>query len=152
MTIGLADALRGPVVDSAPLQDGRGYYMVGSDGGIFTFGDAVFAGSVPQVVPGPLDSPVNGLVVDPDGSGYWLVAGDGGVFAFDAPFRGSIPGVLPPGTKLNQPINGMVPYGNGYLMVAGDGGIFNFSNLAFLGSLGDRQIPSPIVAVAPVPR
>ncbi|MCB0993113.1 MAG: hypothetical protein KDB16_19195 [Acidimicrobiales bacterium] len=152
VTIGLADALRGPVVDSASLQDGRGYYMVGSDGGIFTFGDAVFAGSVPQVVPGPLDSPVNGLVVDPDGSGYWLVAGDGGVFAFDAPFRGSIPGVLPPGTKLNQPINGMVPYGNGYLMVAGDGGIFNFSNLAFLGSLGDRQIPSPIVAVAPVPR
>ncbi|MCB0992402.1 MAG: hypothetical protein KDB16_15595, partial [Acidimicrobiales bacterium] len=152
VTIGLADALRGPVVDSASLQDGRGYYMVGSDGGIFTFGDAVFAGSVPQVVPGPLDSPVNGLVVDPDGSGYWLVAGDGGVFAFDAPFRGSIPGVLPPGAKLNQPINGMVPYGNGYLMVAGDGGIFNFSDLAFLGSLGDRQIPSPIVAVAPVPR
>ncbi|MCB0989779.1 MAG: chitobiase/beta-hexosaminidase C-terminal domain-containing protein [Acidimicrobiales bacterium] len=148
--MGLAEVLVGPIVDSSALPDGSGYYMVGSDGGIFAFGNAEFAGSVPQVVSGPLDSPVNGLVADPDGRGYWLVAGDGGVFAFDAAFVGSLPGVLPPGTQLVSPVNGLVPYGDGYLMVAGDGGIFNFSSLEFLGSLGGVNIPAPIVGVAPV--
>ncbi|NOX28504.1 MAG: hypothetical protein GXP35_00400, partial [Actinobacteria bacterium] len=148
--LGLAEVLRGDIVDSSALTDGSGYYMVGSDGGIFAFGAAEFAGSIPQVVAGPLVSPVNGLVADPDGRGYWLVAGDGGVFAFDAPFVGSLPGVLPPGTQLASPVNGLVPFGDGYMMVAGDGGIFNFSSTEFLGSLGGQVIPSPIVGVAPV--
>jgi hypothetical protein len=42
----------------------------------------------------------------------------------------------------------MVPYGNGYLMVGEDGGIFNFSNRAFLGSLGANPPSRPIVSVA----
>jgi len=149
--LGLAEILRGDIVDSSALTDGSGYYMVGADGGIFAFGAAEFAGSVPQVVAGPLVSPVNGLVADPDGRGYWLVAGDGGVFAFDAPFVGSLPGVLPPGTQLASPVNGLVPFGDGYMMVAGDGGIFNFSSTEFLGSLGGQILPAPIVGVAPVP-
>ena len=144
-----AFTLDGPVIDAAATPSGNGYYLVASDGGLFTFGDAEFRGSVPQVLPGvTLDSPVVGLASDPDGQGYWFVAGDGGVFGFDAPFRGSIPGVLPAGTQLAAPINGMVPYGNGYLLVAGDGGVFTFSDLAFLGSLGDVTLDSPIVGIA----
>jgi hypothetical protein len=42
----------------------------------------------------------------------------------------------------------MVPYGNGYLMVAEDGGIFNFSDKAFLGSLGGNPPARPVVAAA----
>ncbi len=133
--------LNGPVVDSVAMPDGAGYYMVGSDGGIFAFGSAQFYGSMGGI---PLNQPVNGLVPDPDGVGYWLVASDGGVFAFEAEFRGSM-GSIP----LNQPVNGMVAYGNGYLMVASDGGVFNFSDLAFLGSLGATPIPEPIVGIAP---
>ena len=34
--------LNGPVLDSIPSASGKGYYMVGSDGGIFSFGDAKF--------------------------------------------------------------------------------------------------------------
>jgi hypothetical protein len=90
-----------------------------------------------------LNAPVQSLVPDPDSRGYWLVASDGGVFAFDAPFRGSMGSV-----RLNKPVTGMVPYGNGYLMVGEDGGIFNFSDQAFLGSLGARPPSRPIVAVA----
>lgn len=41
----------------------------------------------------------------------------------------------------------MVPYGNGYVLVAGDGGVFAFSNLPFLGSLGDTTLDSPIIAI-----
>ena len=33
-------------------------------------------------------------------------------------------------------------------MVATDGGIFSFSSKPFVGSLGGRPIPDPIVAVA----
>ena len=132
--------LNGPVLDSIPTPSGNGYYMVAADGGIFTFGDARFAGSMGGV---RLNAPVQSLVPDPDGAGYWLVASDGGVFAFDAPFRGSMGDV-----RLNKPVTGMVPYGNGYLMVGEDGGIFNFSNRAFLGSLGARPPNRPIVSVA----
>ena len=38
-------ALNGPIVGSIATPTGRGYYMVASDGGIFTFGDAHFYGS-----------------------------------------------------------------------------------------------------------
>ena len=60
-----------------------------------------------------------------------------------APFRGST-GDL----RLNKPVTGMVRFGNGYLMVATDGGIFNFSDRAFLGSLGDKPPARPIASVA----
>ncbi|HEV7526265.1 MAG TPA: hypothetical protein VGP92_14935, partial [Acidimicrobiia bacterium] len=79
----------------------------------------------------------------PDNRGYWLVASDGGVFAFGAPFRGSLGN-----TTLNKPVNGLVAYGNGYLMVASDGGVFDFSDKAFVGSLGATPPAAPIVGIA----
>jgi hypothetical protein len=132
--------LNGPVVDSVARNDGMGYWMVASDGGIFTFGLARFFGSMGDQ---RLNAPVQSLVPDPDGVGYWLVAGDGGIFAFDAPFLGSMGD-----TRLNQPIVGMVSSGSGYLMVASDGGIFTFGEASFFGSLGDHPPAAPIVAVA----
>jgi len=116
---------------------------VASDGGIFAFGDARFAGSMGGK---PLNAPVQSLVPDGDGSGYWLVASDGGIFAFDAPFKGSMGG-----TRLAKPVTGMVRYGDGYLMVGEDGGIFDFSSLPFAGSLGANPPSRPIVSVAAVP-
>jgi hypothetical protein len=114
--------------------------MVGSDGGIFSFGDAVFMGSMGGK---PLNKPVQSLVPDGDGSGYWLVASDGGIFAFEAPFKGSMGAI-----KLNKPVTGMVRYGDGYLMVGEDGGIFSFSTKKFVGSLGDNPPAKPITSVA----
>ncbi|MCP3911681.1 MAG: serine protease [Actinomycetia bacterium] len=132
--------LNGPVIDSSPTPSGNGYFMVGSDGGVFTFGDAVFVGSMGGAM---LNQPVQGLVPDPDNHGYWLVAADGGVFAFDAGFAGSLGSV-----NLNQPVVGMVAHGNGYLMVASDGGAFNFSSLPFFGSTGANPGPDPVYAIA----
>ena len=65
------------------------------------------------------------------------------MFAFGAPFRGSLGSVA-----LNKPVNGLVAYGNGYLMVASDGGVFDFSNKAFVGSLGGNPPAAPIVGIA----
>ncbi|MGO9028560.1 MAG: hypothetical protein ACLQOZ_08020 [Acidimicrobiales bacterium] len=69
---------------------GSGYWLVASDGGVFTFGTAQFYGSMAGQ---PLNSPITGIVPTSDGHGYWLVAEDGGVFSFgDAAFEGSLGG------------------------------------------------------------
>ena len=71
----------------AATPDGHGYWLVASDGGIFTFGDAAFYGSTGNI---RLNQPVVGMAATPDGHGYWLVASDGGIFTFgDAGFYGS---------------------------------------------------------------
>ena len=136
-----SDHLNGPVVDAIATPTGGGYWMVASDGGIFTFGDARFLGSLGAL---RLNAPVVGLAPTPSNDGYWLVATDGGIFAFgDAGFFGSLGSIA-----LNAPVSGMIPQGNGYMMVAVDGGIFAFGDSRFHGSLGDRAVPSPIAAVA----
>jgi ribosomal protein L24E len=71
----------------AATPDGKGYWLVASDGGIFTFGDATFDGSTGSIV---LNKPIVGMAPTPDGKGYWLVGSDGGIFTFgDATFDGS---------------------------------------------------------------
>ena len=112
------------MISAIATPDGLGYYMVAEDGGIFTFGTAVFYGSIPQILPGvTLDAQVIGIVPSPTGLGYLLVAADGGIFTFgDALFYGSVPGVLP-GVSLDSQIVAVIAQPAGYLMVAGDGGI-----------------------------
>jgi hypothetical protein len=118
----------------------RGYWLVGTDGGIFSFGAAPFYGSMGGT---PLQRPVVGITPTASRHGYWLVASDGGIFSFgDSSFYGSIPGLglHPAGSglpnSLNAPIVGMVPSstGHGYFMVASDGGVFAFGDARFEGS------------------
>ena len=74
----------------AATPDGRGYWLVASDGGIFNFGDARFYGSTGSL---QLDSPIVAMTSSSDGAGYWLVASDGGVFSYgDSSFYGSLGG------------------------------------------------------------
>ncbi|MGH9061540.1 MAG: hypothetical protein ACRDZY_18805, partial [Acidimicrobiales bacterium] len=69
---------------------GQGYWEVAADGGVFSFGDAHYYGSMGGK---PLVAKVVGLVPTPDGHGYWEVAADGGVFSFgDAHYYGSMGG------------------------------------------------------------
>ncbi len=67
----------------AATPDGGGTWLVGSDGGVFSYGDARFSGSAGSL---DLNAPVVGMAATPDGGGYWLVAADGGIFSYgDAP-------------------------------------------------------------------
>ena len=79
--------LNKPIVGIAATPDGKGYWIVASDGGIFSFGDAHFYGSTGSTV---LNKPIVGMAATPDGKGYWLVASDGGIFSFgDGQYYGS---------------------------------------------------------------
>jgi hypothetical protein len=138
-----------PNSDSAGQQQaatsaGQGYWMVASDGGIFTFGGAGYFGSTGNL---HLNQPIVGMAATPDGQGYWLVASDGGIFTFgDAGFFGSTGNL-----HLNQPIVGMAatPDGKGYWLVASDGGIFTFGDAGYFGSAPATDGHGDIVALAP---
>jgi len=123
-----------------------GYWLVATDGGIFTFGSAGFAGSMGGR---HLDAPMVGMARTADHNGYWTVASDGGIFSFgDAAFWGSMGG-----RHLDAPMVGMAPTadGGGYWTVASDGGIFSFGDAAFHGSMGGRHLDAPMVGMAPSP-
>jgi hypothetical protein len=121
-----------------------GYWLLGSDGGVFSF-DAPFYGSTGNI---RLTAPAVGMSSTPDGHGYYFVATDGGVFAYgDAGFAGSMGGV-----KLTRPVVGMTTdtRTGGYWLDAADGGIFAF-RAPFEGSTGGVHLVQPCVSVAATP-
>jgi hypothetical protein len=81
----------------ATTPTGKGYWLVASDGGIFSFGDAQFQGSTGNK---PLNQPIVAMAANTRGDGYDLIAKDGGVFSFgNTAFHGSTGNIA-----LNQPI------------------------------------------------
>lgn len=165
--------LNAPIVGGAPTANGKGYWLVAADGGVFNFGDASFHGSTYTYgITGlsgsrPLNAPIVGMVADPEGSGYWLIAADGGIFNFGgAPFYGSTYSLgltgLTGSRPLDAPIVDVYPSqdGRGYYMVAADGGVFNFGDAKFSGSAydygytglgGKHPLPAPVTAILPNP-
>ncbi len=127
----------------AATPDGDGMWISSTDGGVFSYGNAPFFGSMGAT---HLNAPIAGMAATPSGDGYWLVASDGGIFSFgDARFFGSMGSA-----RLNKPVVAMAatPSGRGYWLVASDGGIFSFGDAAFFGSLGGSPINAPVVDIA----
>jgi len=134
------------ITGMAPTPDGKGYWLVGADGGVFAFGDAPFLGSLGAL---ELAGPIVAMAPTPDGKGYWLAALDGGVFALgDAGYYGSMGAA-----RLAHPVVGMAatPDGKGYWLVAADGGIFAFGDAVFSGSMGSSHLAAPITGMAATP-
>ncbi len=130
--------LNAPIIGSAALPGGNGYWLLGLDGGVFAFGSAKFFGSTGSL---HLNAPIVGMASTPDGGGYWLVGSDGGIFSYgDAQFYGST-GAM----RLNKPVVGMAADGatGGYWLVASDGGVFAF-NAPFFGSMGGTPLNAPM--------
>jgi Tol biopolymer transport system component/ribosomal protein L24E len=146
LALALAPALPGGIGAQAATAPTKGYWFVAADGGIFSYGDASFAGSTGNL---KLNQPIVGMAPSPTGRGYWFVAADGGIFSFgDAKFYGSTGNL-----KLNRPIVGMAasPTGRGYWFVASDGGVFTFGDAKFHGSAGASNLRSPVVGMAASP-
>ncbi len=129
-----------PLIDIVATESGRGYWLAARDGGVFSYGDAPFLGSMGGIA---LNQPVVAMAAA-GGPGYWLVAGDGGVFSFGVPFLGSA-AELP----LEAPIVDMAatPTGEGYWLLAADGGIFAYGDAGFFGN--GRELVDGDLAVTP---
>jgi hypothetical protein len=133
-----------PIVGAAATPSGRGYWLVASDGGVFTYGDATFAGSLG----GKGVKDVVGMTADSAGTGYWLVGADGGVFAFGtAAFGGSLPGM---GISVSD-IVGIAanPAGAGYWLAGKDGSVYALGGAPAATSAGPGV--SNVVGIAANP-
>jgi L,D-transpeptidase catalytic domain len=115
--------LNAPLVAMAATRNGTGYWLLGQDGGIFSYGSAAFYGSTGGI---HLNQPVVGMAPTPSGKGYWLVAADGGIFSFgDASFHGSTGGM-----SIGTTVAGIVstPSGHGYWIATANGHIYAFGD------------------------
>ena len=132
-----------PVVGMAATSDGKGYWLVASDGGIFAFGDATFHGSMGGNHLNARSSawPPRRTAADTG----WSPQTAGSSPSVTRKFHGSMGG-----RPSNEPVVGMAATsdGNGYWLVASDGGIFAFGDAKFHGSMGGRPLNEPVVGMA----
>ena len=140
----------------SPPPPAHGYWLVGSDGGIFTFGSAQFYGSTgASRSSAPSSASCRRLTTAATGSTPPTVGSSASATrSSTAPSPAS--GLHPAGSglpnSLNAPIVGMVPSidDGGYFMVASDGGVFAFGDAHFAGSCpGIGGCSGAAVAVMP---
>ncbi len=150
-----SDTIVGITADPA----GGGYWLLGEDGGIFSFGAAPYLGSAPQpatLAAGLADAPFVGLGATADGAGYYEAGVTGAALGF-GDVHNTDNGQLSLGdTALAALVTGVAvtPTGDGAWFVGGDGGVFAVtapggSPPPFFGSLpGERITPAaPIVGI-----
>jgi hypothetical protein len=122
----LPNSLNAPIVGMVPSIDDNGYFMVASDGGVFAFGDAHFAGSCPGI--GGCSGAAVAVMPDATGNGYWLVTSTGSVYTFgDAPYFGA------PGHG-NVTSAVASPDGLGYQVLLSNGQVYSYGDAAADGS------------------
>ncbi|HET6965938.1 MAG TPA: hypothetical protein VFH58_14280 [Acidimicrobiales bacterium] len=138
--------LAAPIWAMAPTKSGHGYLLVGTDGGVFTFGDARFYGSAAGFRP---STPVVAIAITPDGGGYWLATANGTVFAFgDA--QGAHQGTQPPGAAPIVAMAADTATAQGYWLVDANGVVLPFGGAPALGGLQGSAHP-PIRGIASTP-
>lgn len=106
-----------------------GYWILASNGGVFTYGDAPFFGSAAGLMCGSCTAVA--MASTPTGLGYWILDSNGGLYSFgDAIFHGNGFGLIGAGDArgLAAP-----PTGTGYWMVNGPGSIFSFGFVNYHG-------------------
>lgn len=62
--------LAAPIIGIAGAPMGDGYWLVGADGGVFTFGHAAYYGSLGGQ---QIAFPIGAVATSPEGGGYWLL-------------------------------------------------------------------------------
>ena len=137
--------LNAPIVGVAATADHRGYYLLGADGGIFTFGDARFCGST--------GGDHLALPLRP-----WPSPPTGTATGWSPPTEASSTSVMPPSTAppatcdSTSRSSGMSAdtQTGGYWLVASDGGMLSF-HAPFYGSTGGRRLDAPVVGMSPQP-
>lgn len=114
------------ITDITISSDGAGYWLVGSDGGVFSF-NVPFYGSRGSDLE---NAKMSSMCADPLGRGYWLFGEDGGVFTFgEVSYYGD-----PVGSTVSPIIESAAsPDGRGYAMIDKQGHVYAYGSFPFLG-------------------
>ena len=123
----------------APPANGSGYWMLGSAGRVYAFGDARHFGDAPAGGAGRFVD----LEPTPAGDGYWIVDGAGAVSAHGAASAfGSVDG-LGPGEEVTS-LSG-TPSGQGYWVFTNIGRVVAFGDAAALGDMSGIRLNGPVL-------
>jgi sugar lactone lactonase YvrE len=141
-----------PGGDVTPVPSGKsGYWMLGSEGKVYAFGDsqqATFgdaAGMIPAAAKAVHIEPT------PNFGGYWINDDRGGVYAFGnaAKLGGIDAAVLQAGEKVTSLSS--TPTGNGYWLFTSKGRVFTFGDAGKFGDLAAITLNGPIQSSIPTP-
>jgi myo-inositol-hexaphosphate 3-phosphohydrolase len=128
-----------------PTARRSGYWMVGSDGKVYPFGDAKGLGDAP-VMPG---TEAVDLEPTPSGNGYWIVDAAGHVYAMgDAGWLGNADVTkLAAGEKVTSISS--TRSGNGYWIFTTRGRVLPVGAAAFHGDMSDIVLNGPVLDSIP---
>ncbi|MGH8999574.1 MAG: hypothetical protein ACRDY7_09300, partial [Acidimicrobiia bacterium] len=131
-----------------PLQR-PGYWMLGSDGAVYPFGQAKDHGG-PSAALGA-GTPAVDLEATPAGDGYWVVDAVGRVFDHGAArhFGELAPGQLRRGEQVTS--LSATPSGKGYWIFTSAGRVLGLGDAAFFGDMGDTRLNAPVLDSVPTP-
>ena len=138
-----------PIVGISSTRDLLGYWLVGSLGAVYAYGDARSYGSLAGRITAP--DHLVALLPTADDRGYWLVDADGVITPFgDAQPIG--PDSLPP-ADLSSPIVGAasLPNGLGAWLTNAAGQVFTVGRAISYGSLAGQHLKSPVTGMAATP-
>jgi trimeric autotransporter adhesin len=128
-----------------PADTKAGYWMVGSDGAVYGFGDAAhFGGAAPAAGSSTVD-----LEPTPSGAGYWIVTDKGVVTTHgDAGFFGApAAATLARGETVTS--LSATPTGRGYWIFTSRGRVMNFGDAAFYGDVSKVTLNGPVLDSIP---
>ena len=127
---------------AATIRQSQGYWLLGADGGLFSFGDAGSFG-----VHRNRDSDIAGMARTRDGGGLWVVDDDGDVFHYGT--------AINHGSRLldTNDIAGFAarPQGDGYWMASRGGSVWAFGAAGHQGPAVPLSLNQPIVDMAVTP-
>lgn len=129
------------IAGMARTASGNGYWLVGSNGGVYSFGDAQFYGSAV----GHTASSIVAMAARPQGDGYWILAQDGQVWKFPEDVS-----VQASGWTANAVSIEATPSGAGFWALADDGAIVTNGDAPFNGN-GLNLSSSPFSAIGARP-
>jgi hypothetical protein len=132
---------------STPGSGRNGYWMLGSDGKVYAFGQAKNLGA--PTLAG--SATAADLEETPTGDGYWIVDSVGHVYAYgDATALGGIDaGRLAPGETVTS--LSATPSGKGYWIFTTKGRAVSFGDAMFVGDMSKVALAGPVLDSIPTP-
>ena len=121
-----------------------GYWMLGGEGRVDSFGAATYLGDPSQLPGGAAD-----LEPTPTRGGYWIVGRLGDVYAYgNAPYFGAVVASrLRPGELVTS--LSATPSGHGYWIFTTAGRVFGFGDAGFVGDMAGATLNGPVLDSIP---